>query len=86
MQRQLQYPHSVEPCLIVLSLLLFAVAYKTAKQKSNSAGKLFIGLIGTFALVAAGGGIKLVTDVEACGMDVPLSTRNTDIQITKQHV
>lgn len=58
--------------LIILSLLLFVVAFKAAKQKGNNAGKFFIGLIGTFALVVGGSGIKLVTDVQASGLDVPL--------------
>lgn len=52
--------------LIVLSLLLFVVTYKIAKQKNNPASKFFIALLGVSALVlGSGGGFKLVSEVQA---------------------
>lgn len=57
--------------LIVLSLLLFAVAFRVARQKG--AGKMFATLIGITALSMGGGGIKLVSDAEALmGVSLPL--------------
>lgn len=50
--------------LVLLSLVLFAVAFKYAKQKTG-ANKLFISLIGVIALSAGGGGLKLVSDAQA---------------------
>lgn len=49
--------------LVILSLLLFVVALRVAKQKNGS--NFFISLIGVFALVSGGSGIKLVTDAHA---------------------
>ncbi|MEB8432810.1 midcut-by-XrtH protein [Cocleimonas sp. KMM 6892] len=51
--------------LIILSLLLFVVALKVAKQKGSNAGKFFITLIGASALVTGIGGVKLVSEVDA---------------------
>ncbi len=51
--------------LIVLSLLLFVVAFKIAKQKNNSASKLFVSLLGVSAIVLGGGGVKLISEVSA---------------------
>lgn len=53
--------------LLVLSLLLFVVAFKVSKQKSANTGKYFIALIGVTALVSSIGGTKLITDVQAGG-------------------
>ncbi len=53
--------------LILLSLLLFVVAFRIAKQKNNGASKLFITLVGVTAISTGIGGIKLVSDVEAGG-------------------
>ena len=53
--------------LILLSVLLFVVAVRTAKQKKSNINKLFITLIGTGVLVTAGSGVKLVSDVHAGG-------------------
>ena len=50
--------------LVLLSLVLFAVAFKYAKQKTG-ANKLFITLIGVTALSIGGGGFKLVSDASA---------------------
>ncbi|KAG1694708.1 hypothetical protein GQR58_006704 [Nymphon striatum] len=57
--------------LIVLSLLLFAVAFRVAKN--NGAGKMFVTLLGVSALFLGSGGIKLVSDAEALmGVSLPL--------------
>lgn len=58
--------------LIVLSLLLFAVAFRISKQKNNAANKLFMTLIGVSALVAGGSGIKLISNVQAGDTNVLL--------------
>jgi len=50
--------------LVVLSLLLFAIALRTAKQKEKN--KLFVSLIGTGALLTAlGGAGQLKTSIDA---------------------
>lgn len=52
--------------LIVLSLLLFLVAFKIAKQKNNPTGKFFVSLLGVSAIVmGSSGGVKLVTEAQA---------------------
>lgn len=56
--------------LVVLSLLLFAIAMRVARQKNVKGGKLFLTLIGTGALISGIGGIKLVSDVVA-GVTMP---------------
>ncbi|GAA0420804.1 hypothetical protein GCM10009133_31540 [Cocleimonas flava] len=62
--------------LIALSLLLFAVAFRVAKQKGS--GKMFITLIGVSALSIGGSGIKLVSDAKALmGASLPLNTGPT---------
>lgn len=66
--------------LIVLSLLLFAVAVRLAKQK-NAAGKMFVTFLGVTAFSLGTGGFKLVSDAEAVGWTViipmPLNTGPT---------
>lgn len=49
--------------LIVLSLLLFVVAFRVAKQKN--ANKFFMSFVGVTALSLGLGGIKFVSDAEA---------------------
>ena len=51
--------------LILLSLLLLVVAFRTAKQKKSNINKLFVTFLGTGFLVAAGSGAKLVSDANA---------------------
>ena len=51
--------------LILLSLLLFVVALRTASQKKHNINKLFVALLGTGFLVTAGSGAKLVADANA---------------------
>lgn len=53
--------------LILLSVLLCVVAYRTAKQKNANINKLFITLLGTGVIFSAGSGIKLVSDANAGG-------------------
>jgi len=49
--------------LIILSLLLFAVAFRVSKKKG--AGKLFTLMLGASVLMASTGGVKLISDVQA---------------------
>ena len=51
--------------LIVLSLLLFGVAYKISKDRMNKVGKMFIALLGMVALVSGIGGTKVLSDAYA---------------------
>ncbi len=64
--------------LVVLSLLLFVVAIKIAKQKNNTVGKLFVTLVGVSAIAMGGSGIKLITEVNAgppgIALDMPVIT------------
>lgn len=53
--------------LILLSLLLFIVAFKVSKQKNANPSKFFMMLIGTGILASASSGIKLVSDADAGG-------------------
>ena len=55
--------------LILLSLLLFAVAFRVAQKKN--AGKLFMTLIGVSILATGIGGVKLVSDSVATGNLLP---------------
>lgn len=55
--------------LVVLSLLLFAVAFRVSKQ-NKAVNKLFITLLGVGMVVSAGSGIKLISDVTA-GIAIP---------------
>ena len=55
--------------LIVLSLLLFAVAYKVAKQKNAS--KLFVTLIGVTVLSTGLSGVKIISESFATGNTLP---------------
>ena len=50
--------------LIILSLLLAAVAIRIMKQ-NTSGSVMLLGVIGVAALMSAGGGIKLISDVDA---------------------
>lgn len=63
--------------LILLSVLLCVVAFRTAKQKKSNINKLFITLIGTGVLVTAGSGVKLVSDVQAGGYTISFTNSNT---------
>jgi len=49
--------------LIILSVLLFIVAFRVSKQKG--AGKFFALILGASVLMASTGGVKLVTDLQA---------------------
>jgi len=53
--------------LIVLSLLLFVVAFKVSRQKKSTMNKLFVTMLGVTALSigSSSGGIKLVSDAGA---------------------
>lgn len=51
--------------LVVLSLLLFAVATRVAKQKNNGINKMFITLIGVGSLTLVTGGFKIVSTADA---------------------
>ncbi len=57
--------------LILLSILLFLVAFKITKQKNTNAGKFFVMLVGFGALGIGGGTIKLINNLEA-GALVPI--------------
>ncbi len=61
--------------LVLLSLLLFIVAYRISKQKDTAKSKLFISLLGVTALTVGAGGVKLISEVDA-GVDavVPLDS------------
>lgn len=64
--------------LVILSLLLFAVAFRVAKQKNSNAGKLFITLIGITAITMGGSGIKLISEVNAgVNTTIPLDPSST---------
>lgn len=56
--------------LIVLSLLLFIVAFRVSKQKNSRNKEFFVTLIGVFALSSSIGGVKIISDVKA-GVSVP---------------
>ena len=51
--------------LVVLSLLLFAVATRVAKQKNNGINKMFVTLIGVGSLSLVTGGVKIVSTADA---------------------
>lgn len=53
--------------LIVMSLLLFVVGFRIAKQKNNKAGKFFMTLIGVTALATGFSGAKIISEVHAGG-------------------
>lgn len=53
--------------LVILSLLLFTVAFRIAKQKNASAGKFFIALLGVSAIASGSSGIKMISEVNAGG-------------------
>ena len=55
--------------LVVLSLLLFAIAFRIGKQ-NKAVNKLFITLLGIGMLVSAGSGVILITDAKAGGAPV----------------
>lgn len=56
--------------LIVLSLLLFIVAYRVSKQKDSRNNEFFVTFIGLVALSSSIGGVKIISDVNA-GVSVP---------------
>jgi len=58
--------------LIVLSLLLFIVAYKVSSKKRNQVGKFFISIIGITALISGLGGVKVFSDAEAIAAPFPI--------------
>ncbi|MEE9326739.1 MAG: midcut-by-XrtH protein [Cocleimonas sp.] len=51
--------------LIVMSLLLFVVGFRIAKQKNSKAGKLFMTLISVTALATGFSGAKIISEVHA---------------------
>ncbi len=51
--------------LIVLSLLLFIVAFRISKQKGSKNKEFFVTLLGVFALSSSIGGLKVISDVKA---------------------
>ncbi len=51
--------------MILLSLLLFIVAFRVSKQKGSKVNKLFISLLGVFALSSSIGGFKTISDAHA---------------------
>ncbi len=51
--------------LIVMSLLLFVVGFRVAKQKNSKAGKFFMTMIGVTALVTGFSGAKMISEVHA---------------------
>jgi len=59
--------------LVFMSLLLFAVGYRVAKQKNSKAGKLFMTLICVGALASGIGGAKMINEVTAADSDILLS-------------
>ncbi|GAA0414982.1 hypothetical protein GCM10009133_24230 [Cocleimonas flava] len=67
--------------LIVLSLLLFVVAFKVTRQKGSNANKFFVMLIGVSAFGFGGSGIKLVSDAKAGFANTPIITFNTPIAL-----
>ena len=71
--------------LIVLSLLLFVVALKVAKQKTSAGNKMFITFLGVTALSIGGGGIKLVSDADALiaivDLNLNLTSTTGEIQV-----
>ena len=50
--------------LVILSLLLFAVAFRLTKQ-NKAVNKLFISLLGVGMIISAGSGFKLISDAQA---------------------
>ncbi len=65
--------------LVVLSLLLFIVAFKISQQKNKNANTFFTVLIGAGILVSMGSGVKLVSDANAGGpvpTNIPDPTAN----------
>ena len=68
--------------LVILSLLLFAVAFRIAKQKNTRAGKFFIALLGVTAIASGSGGVKLVSDTYAGLSTTPIQLPDTGIPIT----
>ncbi len=64
--------------LIVLSLLLFVVAFRIANQKNAKAGKFFLMVLGVGALSSGISGMKLVSDVNAGGQEtITLNTNSS---------
>ena len=59
--------------LIILSLLLFAIAFRLTRQNTR-VNKLFVSILGVGMLVSAGSGIKLVSSVDAAPTNILLST------------
>lgn len=51
--------------LLVLSVLLFIVAFRVTKTKRENSAKLFMTLLGASALLSAGGGVKLIHEAQA---------------------
>lgn len=68
--------------LMVLSVLLFAVAFKVSKQKNSAKTKMFVTLLGVTAVVAiSNNGIKLINNVQASLESTPLMIVNPPVRI-----
>lgn len=70
--------------LIVLSLLLFTVAFKISKQKNSTMGKTFVTILGASAILAMGSGVKMITEADAGGgppITALTSTNNPPVRI-----
>ena len=51
--------------LMILSMILMAVVYKTSKQNDSNGSNFFLAIISVTALVSGTTGISLISDVEA---------------------
>ena len=66
--------------LIVLSLLLFLVAFRVSKQKNNAAGKILITLLGVSAIITMGHSVKVISDTYA-GSSINISPVSPAVRI-----
>ena len=67
--------------LVVLSLLLFVVTLKMAKQKHSNGGHFLIAALGVTALISAGGGVKIISDAMAQGTPLALDGSTGSVSI-----
>ncbi|WP_165874670.1 midcut-by-XrtH protein [Cocleimonas flava] len=68
--------------LIVLSLLLFAVAVRVAKQKNSGVNKLFVTLLGVGSISLITGGAQIVSEADAGWYpSLPLNTNSTSGEV-----
>ena len=66
--------------LIILSLLLFIVAFRISKLNNSQPSKFFISLIGVIALSFSIGGVKIINDVNAGGA-VLIGLQTTTLEV-----